>query len=347
MSNPRVIIAGKDQEYVFPIKQKFIEQYSDSVDLEIITDAEYFNMFFSTQQKAELLVVDENIYDESIKRHSIDKICILVESEDTENQTDANLTRVYKYSSIKEVFKKITSTLNMNSSDFERVTRVITVTSASGGTGKTTISFGVAAALENSGFRTLYIDAEWLQTFQWNMQDKNTINDIRAYTILAGDKGDKYQAIKHFVRKEEFSYVPSFRDPIISQGLENEMYLDVIKSAQASGEYDCILVDTDHVFDTTKAKLLEMSDFVVLVTDPSESSIRSLNRFVNGIDGASTGKYIFVCNKFDESVLSSESKENTAYHINEYIENKTHINQMTISDWGELEEIQRLAYLIS
>lgn len=346
MRNPRVIIACKDKEYIFPIKQRFIELYFDGADFEIITEEDYFKSLFSTQQKAELLVLDECLFDESIKRHAIDKICILAE-EDSNNQSDTNIIRVYKYSSIKEVFKRISSCLSVHSSDAEITTKIITVTSASGGTGKTTVSLGVAAALESSGFSTLYIDAEWLQTFQWNMQDKNSINDIRTYTILAGEKADKYQAIKHFVKKEEFSYLPGFRDPIISQGLNNTMYLDIIKSAHDSGDYDCILVDTDHVFDTTKAKLLEMSDYVLLITDAAESSIRALNRFVDGIDGSSTGKYIFVCNKSDKSTSAAGNIEQAAYHINEYIACKTQADQMSISDWGTLEEIQSIAYLIS
>ena len=42
MDNPRVVIADTDENYIQSIELKFIEDFFDKVQLEIITDQEYF-----------------------------------------------------------------------------------------------------------------------------------------------------------------------------------------------------------------------------------------------------------------------------------------------------------------
>ena len=43
MARPRVIVADTDESYVIPLQKKFAELFADKIDLEIITDKDYFN----------------------------------------------------------------------------------------------------------------------------------------------------------------------------------------------------------------------------------------------------------------------------------------------------------------
>ena len=47
MARPRVIVADTDESYVIPLQKKFAELFADKIDLEIITDKDYFNQLFS------------------------------------------------------------------------------------------------------------------------------------------------------------------------------------------------------------------------------------------------------------------------------------------------------------
>lgn len=51
MARPRVIVADTDESYVIPLQKKFAELFADKIDLEIITDKDYFNQLFSLSQK--------------------------------------------------------------------------------------------------------------------------------------------------------------------------------------------------------------------------------------------------------------------------------------------------------
>lgn len=45
MSKPRIIIADTDISYIIPLQQKFIEEYFEKIDLEIISDPSYYELF--------------------------------------------------------------------------------------------------------------------------------------------------------------------------------------------------------------------------------------------------------------------------------------------------------------
>ena len=108
MVKPRVIIADTDHNYIIPLQLKFVEDYFEEVDLEIITDAACFQAAFSTPQRADVLIISEDLYSLAIRRHNIAHIFLMTERYEEEQTEDLNLTRIFKYTSIKEIFNEIT-----------------------------------------------------------------------------------------------------------------------------------------------------------------------------------------------------------------------------------------------
>ena len=48
MAKPRIIIADTDSNYIIPLQLKFVEDFFEKIDLEIITDKDFFDdVFFS------------------------------------------------------------------------------------------------------------------------------------------------------------------------------------------------------------------------------------------------------------------------------------------------------------
>ena len=79
MSKPRIIIADTDISYIIPLQQKFIEEYFEKIDLEIISDPSYYELFFSSPQKADVLIVSEELYSTKLQRHNIGNIFLMTE----------------------------------------------------------------------------------------------------------------------------------------------------------------------------------------------------------------------------------------------------------------------------
>lgn len=351
MAKPRIIIADTDISYIIPLQLKFVEDFFEKVDLEIITEEDYFETLFSTPQRADILIVSEELYSQAMQRHNISHIFVMNEQYEEEQTADLNVNHIFKYTSIKEIFNEITG----KSADVLKIekngkqeTQVVLFYSASGGTGKTTAAMGVSASLTKNYKRVLYINASRLQVFQHMLENHSAITAADVYAKLAAATDNIYLDIKHVIRKELFSYIPPFKAALMSLGLNYSIFEKIIISAKKSGEYDFIIVDADVSFDEDKATLLNISDKVVVVTKQTFAAVLATNILVSNINGASAEKYIFVCNDFnkeeDNALISP--KLSLKFSVNDYIEHFAHYDQMKCSDLASDSGIQKTAFLV-
>ncbi len=351
MAKPRVIIADEDANYIVPLQYKFVTDFFNKIDLEIITDKTYFDDYFSKPQNAEILIVSDELYDSSLQRHNIQNIFVMMEQFEEGGTGDLNVNQLFKYTSIKEIFNEITGksagALNIAAVE-KKETQIVLVTSAAGGVGKTTVAMGVAACLAQNYKRVLYINASHLQVCQHMLENHSAITTNDAYTKLATITQDIYTEIKPVIRKETFSYLPPFKAALMSLGLNYSIYEKIILSAKKSGDYDFIVVDTDVTFDDGKANLLNLADKVIVVTKQTLSSVLATNIFVSNINGITADKYCFICNDFekedDNALISSEVE--LKFTIADYVGHFTYCESMKPNKLASEKSIQRVAFII-
>lgn len=351
MAKPRIIIADTDISYIIPLQLKFVEDFFEKVDLEIVTDNEYFETLFSTPQRADILIVSEELYSQAMQRHNISHIFVMNEQYEEEQTADLNVNHIFKYTSIKEIFNEITG----KSADVLKIekngkqeTQVVLFYSASGGTGKTTVAMGVSASLTKNYKRVLYINAARLQVFQHMLENHSAITAADVYAKLAAATDNVYSDIKHVIRKELFSYLPPFKAALMSLGLSYSVYEKIIISAKKSGDYDFIIVDADVSFDEDKAALFNIADKVMVITNQSLASVLATNILVANINGASAEKYIFICNDFDKEEDNALISPNVAlkFSVSDYIDHFRHYENMKPDDLSKESSIQKAAFLI-
>ena len=346
MAKPRIIIADTDISYVIPLQLKVVEDFFEKVDLEIITDKEYFETLFSTPQRVDILIVSEDLYSQAMQRHNI-----MNEQYEEEQTADLNVNHIFKYTSIKEIFNEIigksADILNI-SKDGKQETQVILFYSASGGAGKTTAAMGVSASLTKNYKRVLYINASRLQVFQHMLENHSSITSADVYAKLATPTENVYSEIKYVIRKELFSYLPPFKAALMSLGLNFSVYEKIIVSAKKNGDYDFIVVDTDAAFDEEKAALLNMADKVVVVIKQTLVSVLATNILVSNINGANTDKYIFICNDFDKEEDNALISPNLSlkFSVTDYVEHMNHYDSLRCEDYSKNAGIQRTAFLV-
>lgn len=349
MAKPRIIIADTDVNYIIPLQLKFVEEYFDKVDIEIITDAEYFSTMFLSPQKADVLVVSEQLYDNSLQRHNISSVFLMEEQHEEESTGDLNITRIFKYTSIKEIFNEIIGKSGIDPSiNMEKTTQVIYVCSASGGTGKTALAMAISNCLTKSYKRVLYINAGHMQSFQRLLKNGSSITSSDVYAKLIAGSNNIYSDIKHVIRNEGFSYLPPFKAALISLGIKFSIYEKIISSAKQSGDYDYIIVDSDASFDENNVELLNLADKVIVVTEQTFASVYATNILISNINGVSSDKYMFVCNNYDNEKDNALISPNIKlrFTINEYIEHIKHFDQLSFDELSNDSGIQKVAFLI-
>lgn len=351
MTKPRIIIADTDINYIIPLQLKFAEDLFENVELEIITETEYFDTLFSTPQKVDILIISDEFYSQAMQRHNISHIFVMDEQYEEEQTADLNLNHIFKYTSIKEIFNEITGksadVLKLDKSA-KQETQVILFYSASGGTGKTTAAMGVSASLTKNYKRVLYINAARLQVFQHMLENHSSITAADIYAKLASAGENIYSDIKHVIRKELFSYLPPFKAALMSLGLNYSVFEKIISSAKKSGDYDFIVVDSDITFDEDKAVLFNIADKVIVVVKQTLASVLATNILVSNINGASADKYVFICNDFDKEEDNALISPNVAlkFSVSDYIDHFNHYANMKPDDLSKESSIQKAAFLI-
>lgn len=351
MAKPRVIIADTDVNYIIPLQLKFTKDFFDLIDMEVITEEAYFNELFSKPQKTEILIVSENLYTPELQKHNITNTFVMMEKYEEEQTGDLNVVKLFKYTSIKEIFNEIigrsAGSLNVESVD-KKKTQIIVVTSAAGGSGKTIVAMGVSACLTQNYKRVLYINASRLQCFQYMLNNDTAVSSPEVYTKLANPTERIYGDIKHTVRKEIFSYVPAFKAALMSVGLKYAIYEQIALSAKKSEEFDFIVIDADSTFDEDKTRLLDIADKVIVVTEQSINAVQATNALISNINGTNSDKYVFVCNKFEkESYNALISPDMTLkFSVNEYIDRFEVSGVIKLEELSQKAGIRKVSFLI-
>ena len=95
MGKPRVIIADEDADYVAPLQLKFAKDFFEKVELEVITDRAYFDELFSKPQKAEILIISDQWYDQMLQKHNIANIFEMMEQHEEGGTGELNVNKMF------------------------------------------------------------------------------------------------------------------------------------------------------------------------------------------------------------------------------------------------------------
>ena len=219
--------------------------------------------------------------------------------------------------------------------------------SASGGTGKTTLALGISTFLAQSFKKVLYIDAERINSFQRLLQNRMPVASGE-YSEFLSDEDDLFERVKHVLRNERFDYLPPFGAALSSLNISFLTYETLIKSAKRSKLYDIIVVDTDSIFDTEKARLVALADNVIMVMNQSQASEFAMKMLMKNMNCSDPEKFHFVCNDFkgDRGGPAGEMKNYMGVPVNEYVDHIENIEGMSLNDLAGRADIQRTAYLV-
>lgn len=342
MSRPTVILADVDEQYIGALELKFLEELYEKIDLVVITDPGYFQTFFTAPQKAEVLVVSEELYEASLKRHDINHVFVLAEQPSGGTTEDLAVTKIYKYTSIKEVFNEIIGqggSILAAENAGKHETEVILFYSAAGGSGTTSLAIAFADSVARSYKRVLYYSVGSVPSFQCCLKNGAFLPG-EACRIFRDNTSKIYQDIKPYLRNEGFSYLPPFHATPDSLGLKQASYLGFLDAARASRDFDYIVVDAESGIDAFRAAIIQKSNKVVVVTQQDRFSAVKTDYLLRNIDCRDNEKFIFVCNKYSRG---AETVQSAQYLVSCYVDNLP--GECSPAALEKTDGVQRLAYL--
>lgn len=347
MSKPKIVLIDDNLRYVFSLQAKLGETYLNDIDLEVITERAYYHEYFLEPKSIDLLIIDEKFYESSINKHNIKKVILLTEDEDLITGNNGNVFHIYKYSNIRDIFNVINSrSVGLRSSNHvQNGTKVILVTSAVGGVGKTTIALGLSMALEKDYKKALYIDAESFQTFNYLIDHPSLLNGNDLVEMTDSESLCDY--MRSHIVDDRLCYLPAFNMPIVSFGLSFDLYKVFIGAIKKTEDYDYIIVDSDSTFNEDKVELMGCADKVIFVTNQTRKGCYATNQIIKHISEINDGKYLFVCNRFNKKTEIAPIREelDINYPISEYVENYSE-EEIELHVLPQLNGIKRISILL-
>lgn len=349
MNKPFVVLADLDANYLIPLEDKLTEELCDQAEIEVITDKEYFDIFFSKPRKIDTLIISSELFSHDLIKHNITDFFVLTE-DPSDTQSSDNISHIFKYSSTKEIFNQVLyknkEMSNVQISNKE--TQIIVVTSGIGGSGKTTVSLALSERIASNHKRVLYISTDVMQGFSYYLQNKGFLpNDV--IRIFNGPDDKLFSGIMPYLCNEGFTYLPPFCHSILSIGLDNKIYNRFIAAVKKTKEYDYIVVDTDMNLDTAKAELMQIADKVIINVLQDSYSTHETEFLIRNMDCTNREKFIFVCNKFrrdmNNEYMSSEIGKQ--FIIAEYIDEVPLHKIHSLDSFTELSGIKNLGYIFS
>lgn len=348
MGKPKVILADTDEMYLAPLEVKFLEELNEKIELEIITDFDYFSEYFSAPQSAEILIVSEELYFSDLQKQNIANIYVLAENLEEGGTEDLGVTKIFKYTNTKEIYNRVTATSSgviHSETNKSKESTVVLFYSAAGGVGKTTLAMAMCSCLAKGFKKVLYINAQRLNSFQFYLHNSSAISNS-VYPELSDSGSNIFGRIRHVIRNEGFDYLPPFSASLSSLNINFSIYENIVKSAKATKEYDVIVVDTDTAFDHAKASLITVADKVIIVTKQSRASVNATNMLLKNMNCNDNEKYLFICNDFKADEMNIINEEHSKLSVSEYIKHIPEIEKLKIEDISNNAEMQKLSFLI-
>lgn len=176
--------------------------------------------------------------------------------------------------------------------------KVITVFSAKGGVGKTTVSTNMAAHLATTGAKTLLVDLDLMfgdVAISLQLIPQGTVTDLVAMRGHLDRAGLESVVVTH--EPTGLDVVAPSSDPADAERIPADVVLELLRTAR--GIYDYVVVDTPPAFTEHVLTALDVSDLAVLITTLDIPAVKNLRVAMNTLDtlGGSKDNRVVVLNR--------------------------------------------------
>jgi pilus assembly protein CpaE len=194
--------------------------------------------------------------------------------------------------------------------------KVVTIFSAKGGVGKTTLATNLAAYLASTGARTLLIDLDLMFGDVAISLQISPVHSMRDIAAMQGRLDE--QAIRSVVSTHEGSgldVIPAPADPGDADRVPASVVEELLRVSRM--HYDYVLVDTPPNLTEHVLTACDLSDLTMLIATLDIPAVKNLRIAINTLDtlGASKDSRALVLNRSDAKVgLRAEDVEAALKH---------------------------------
>lgn len=192
--------------------------------------------------------------------------------------------------------------------------KIIAVTSAKGGVGKTVTTLNLAGTYHLLGYKVLIIDFDLFGgdiALSLNMKADKTI-----FNLVEDLSNNRYEKVEDYIYNynENIDIISSVKDPRQANKIDSK-YIPLILNTVLY-KYDVILLDTTHILNEINIILLDNCDNILVLLSNDLYSLKNTRTFISILKDASFDNYYTVLN---ESIMNKSYY--TTFDIRSIIKN--------------------------
>ena len=343
----QLIVLDSDSLFLKSFNEYIISSNLNSkFDIKLFSSSESMKHFITSEQSYDILLVQPGLYKDEMFQSEKSMVVFLQE---IEGKTEEGFYAVLKYQPLNKMLSSILSIYYENYSSFSGLarkgikTKVISIFSPVGGTGKTTVSVNMSRQLALKGFKVFYLNLELLNTTSLYFRSQGDPPSLQILYYLKARPDQllgKVEALKKFddASKVDYLDIPPCPDEMMS--ITKEEIKTLIQALIETGQYDYILIDLDSSLHERNVAAFEESNQIIWLLNNDLQSFHKTSAMLDRLDDVIgtehnlAEKVIFVMNRFIGQFPSDYHKYNLP--IMGYLPN--------ILEWSQVVDPQQVFY---
>lgn len=290
MGRLSLVLADQDIEYLTNFEKYLMINYPQRFDIYSFSSVELLNEFLVSRQRKDILLIHSQLYNKATKADHADTVLLL--SDDCFQPVGEEFVSINKYQHMDKLISEILRHYTLKSIKECTInghgeTRIISVLSPCGGSGKSSIAAGCSVLNAENGNKTFYLNLEdTASTNQFFHNDSNqSISNVIFHLKGKGiNLSLKMEGCKCIDTKSQVHY---FKPP------ENMMEMNELASFEVdrildefkkNKMYHTVFVDMSSSINSRNAAVLKHSDLILLILTPESSSNSKYSEFKKGLE---------------------------------------------------------------
>lgn len=347
MKKLQLILLDSDSLYLKSFGEYILSSNLNAkFDVKLFSNTLSFKQHLSSGQTYDVLLIQPSLYDSGIIGNEKGLVVLLKEEEAAE---EGPLFSVFKYQPLNQLISSILSVYYENHSSLSGYsrnggkTKVISIYSPSGGSGKSTISANMSRQLALRGDKVFYLNLELMNTtslYFRSQQDQPSLQILYYLKARPNQLLAKVEALKKYDPESKVDYFDLPPCPDEMMAITKEETKRLIYALIETQSYDYIIIDLDSAIHDRIAAAFEESSLIIWLLNNDLQSFHKTSAYIErmneiiGTDHDIEGKLAFIMNRFNGQFPEAYMKYNLP--IQGYLSN--------IQEWALGTEPQQQYY---
>ncbi|MDY4079317.1 MAG: AAA family ATPase [Clostridium sp.] len=317
MEKINLIVVENDEMYLNAFKNYIINNYSGRFNIICYTDISILNENINKMKNKDVLLIDEELFEQINDLSTIKTVLILTNGnfEECEGYKTIN-----KFQAISNICEEIINSFNSISREHKKIekivkkgdakTRIITVYSPVGGSGKTSVATTLSVCLAERNMKVLYLNFEDIQSTStyFNENKLKSFSELIYYIKEENENfREKFFEIVNVDNDTGVNFLESTDNILDIEDINQNDIKWFIEKILEFKYFDYVIIDTSSKFNSVYKMIMDCSEMIICPFLYEETSIKKLEIFLSNIDFID--KIVFLLNKINPNINNIDFPE--------------------------------------